>query len=827
MGQLLTYVLGVLTVPALVAAALLVFWLTAEDSELPSEATMAPETAAAQKAESQASAYSERRTGWLHITRSLGVRPMEAADGQTKLTDMVTRGIAKWIQGKRNEAKPSTGATDGTQDFYYVVLDGDTLVMYDGEAMKECRGVIIMSKHRVSLHHRPNVSESQVYSRRTPIRLSPVNDGLEAQMCKRQVAEYFIYADRPTDKEDWYFALLWSSLEYGLPNTTDDDSNDAGGSADNDSHAANATGPGASPEQLGSGGGDSSQSPVSAKPRLTREQRERQRLRMRRACMEPDYSGLAAVLQTISKRGTTAHTGPVREDEWLNAILGRMFIGAYKTEWVRQHFIRKMQTKFDRVQRPMFLERVVVADLDVGDLAPVITNPKLESFHANGQVDMSMYMHYMGGFRLVLNTAVKLGALRLSISLSVVLQSLAGKMLLRIKPAPSNRFWIAFYEMPRISLKLSPVFMQKQVKYALVSQAIEKQIYDMVRLSLVLPNLDDTVFFPTLLEDGGILERSLKEYNDRGLNCAEDDAADGDPSSAASDSASRDGSHEFERTNETSHQTAKTQTCGTPELALEGVRMSEHAATVSGAITGNSRAAQQESRSASRFAMTTPTPISENSPGSSNESLMHQSPLARDVPGKRQSSSSTLSSQTSPSIKSGKSMSTASQTSPSIKSSMSISAASLFKRAKNSQAAESAKSWWQNIQQNGISGDNQAQTAGETGHHRSSSGAQRQLPPAVASDDDAGEADEPSSRSQVSSPVPFDISHINSRPRTASEDVVHSKAAQFPLLNGGGGASSSVYSKRSSMVADSLLVRRRPAAASMSGETELPSAPQV
>ncbi|KAJ2819552.1 hypothetical protein IWW50_005417, partial [Coemansia erecta] len=213
MGLLLTYVLGVLTVPALVGAMLLAFWLTAPDSDLPAEGIDAPKTADAQQAGAQASPYSGRRTGWLHITRSLGVRP-EAADGQTKLTDMVTRGIAKWIQGKRSDSKHD--AADDSPDFYYVVLDGDTLVMYDGEAMGECRGVIIMSKHRVSLHHRPNVSESQVYSRRTPIRLSPVN-GAEAQLCKRQVAEYFIYADRPTDKEDWYFALLWSSLEYGLP----------------------------------------------------------------------------------------------------------------------------------------------------------------------------------------------------------------------------------------------------------------------------------------------------------------------------------------------------------------------------------------------------------------------------------------------------------------------------------------------------------------------------------------------------------------------------------------------------------------------------------
>ncbi|KAJ2814834.1 hypothetical protein IWW50_007012, partial [Coemansia erecta] len=363
---------------------------------------------------------------------------------------------------------------------------------------------------------------------------------------------------------DWYFALLWSSLEYGLPDA-DEDCPDAGcaDSAASQAGAAAAGSANGDGSQAPTAPGDGSQAPENARPRLTRKQREQQRLRMRRACMEPDYSGLAAVMQTISKRG-----GGVREDEWLNAILGRMFIGAYRTEWVRQHFIRKMQTKFDRVQRPVFLERVVVADLDVGDLAPVITDPRLESFGADGQVDMSMYMHYMGGFRLVLNTAVKLGALRLSISLSVVLQSLAGKMLLRFKPAPSNRFWLAFYEMPRISLKLSPVFMQKQVKYALVSQAIEKQIYDMVRLSLVLPNLDDTVFFPTLLEDGGILERSLKEYTDKGLDAAaDDDDAGDDVSQLESDSAdSKSSSRE--------------------------PQMSEAA---SGAITGNSSAARHES----------------------------------------------------------------------------------------------------------------------------------------------------------------------------------------------------------------------------------------
>ncbi|KAJ2454941.1 hypothetical protein EV183_001202 [Coemansia sp. RSA 2336] len=715
---LLTYALGVLTVPALIAGALLVFWLTAPDSDLPSEHAGTPETAPTQHLKpSLTSPYGGRRTGWLRITRSLDTCLSEPSDGQPKLADMVTRGIAKWIHGKRNDpkrtdSKPAgSGTLEGTQDAYYVVLDGDTLVMYDGEAMNECRGVIVMSEYRVTLHHRKNVTESQVYSRRTPIRLSPANNSVGAQMCTRQVAEYYMYADRPTDKEDWYFALLWSSLAYDLPETGDYDK--ANGhdsiasleSASKSSHAANGIMPGALSESTEKDDDTKPQSDINQKPpRLTLEQREQLQLHMRRSCMVPDYPGINAVLETISKRGVSSSAGTVHEDEWLNAILGRAFIGAYRTEWVRQHFIRKMQTKFDRVDRPMFLERVVVADLDVGDHVPVITNPKLESFSADGQVDVSMYMHYMGGFRLVLDTAVKLGALRLSISLSVVLQSLAGKMLLRFKPAPSNRFWLGFYEMPRLNLKVSPVFMQKQVKYAVVSQAIEKQIYDMVRLSLVLPNLDDTVFFPTLLEDGAILERSLKEYKDKGLDKAYDDGADDHASQSAESVDSVDGRS---RRNTISEPESST----TPKLTLDQTHSSPvpNAASASesfmkapGGITGNTSAAYMELRSPSRLAMTTPSSISEGSPGSSHESLTRIAPTSRGVTASRSSSSSLSFSAASP----GKP--------PSVASSISISAASLFKRAKASQAAESAKTWWQNIQQNGFSGDSGQKPAVDT-----------------------------------------------------------------------------------------------------------------
>ncbi|KAJ2782666.1 hypothetical protein H4R18_002144 [Coemansia javaensis] len=634
---LLTYALGVLTVPALVAAGVLVFWLGAP-SELEEKAARSTPAVGrlggAQPAGAAPLPFSQRRAGWLHIARTLG-QPPGLFDGQMKLADMVTRGIAKWIQGKRPDDRPAAPApADGAQGLYYVVLDGDTLVMYDGEAMGECRGVIIMSKHRVSLRHRKDVTESQVYSRRTPIRLSPVNDDVETDLCRGQVAEYYIYADRPSDKEDWYFALLWSSLEFGALERGDGD-RPAGYMPD---AAPGAAGEDEEGEEEKEEGGEAqtraraAQQQPPPQPHLTGADRERMRLSMRRSCMVPDYAGIRAILETISKRGAGPGAGAVSSDEWLNAIVGRIFLGTYRTERVRRHFIHKMQTKFDRVQRPAFLDRVVVADLDVGDHVPVITNPRLESFDANGQVDTSMYMHYMGGFRLVLNTAVKLGALRLSISLAVVLQSLAGKMLLRFKPAPSNRFWLAFYEEPRISLKISPVFMQKQVKYAAVSQAIEKQIHDMLRLTLVLPHMDDTVFFPAAFEDGGILEQSLKDYADAGL-----------------DKAGRPGEED----------------AGQP------------------AVRGTAPAPRRNS-STPRPSMSTPTAISDSSPGSSAESLPRGSPAGAGPGGAPHSPT------------------------------LSEAAAQWFKRAKGSQAAESARSWWQNLQQGGTTSTSSASTNAAT-----------------------------------------------------------------------------------------------------------------
>ncbi|KAI7834995.1 hypothetical protein BX661DRAFT_175913 [Kickxella alabastrina] len=898
-GQLLlTYVLGILTLPVLVFTGLFVLWALLPPVENPAAHSHAdsnienkPEDTAfllemhqqIQRKPSTAtdntpappnnlkgahspvwSPYGSRRTGWLRITRSLGTNPPElTAETNTNITDMVARGFAKWITSKRTDNLGPESATnmmvaEGAQDLYYVVLDGDTLVMYDGEPMHECRGVIIMTKYRVSLHHRPNTSEAQVYSRKTPIRLAPLDDSVEAQMYKRQVAEYYIYVDRPSEKEDWYFALTWSSL-LGLAAESNN-----GGSSCSEEEA------GAAGEALYSEGGGAGSPPNSPQPAThaskkarterepTSEQRDRLQRRLRQSCLMPDRAGIGSIMHTIGARGSSAKPGDVQPDEWLNGIFGRMFLAAYRTEWARQHFIRKMQTKFDRVEKPIFLDRIVVADLDIGDNVPVITNFKLESFGSDGQVDASMFVHYMGGFKLVLHTGVKIGSLRMSVSLSVVLQSVAGKMLLRFKPAPSNRFWMGFYEMPSLRLHVSPVFMQKQVKYAAVSQAIEKQIYDIVRTTLVLPNLDDTVFFPTTVEEGAILESSLKEFHNAGLD--KHRQASGDPEQASDDSAAAMAAED------------------SPHLGSDQMRARQ-------------RKAQDQSRplsvtSAEPSATETrgaPPKISVNSPHQRYNSVdvmhTHSSPhllvgnamvtphslpddLLVQQPGMNSGRATPTNLAQAPS---GRSPSPASRSvvsqkrAMSIKNTISDSAASLFKRARDSQAAGSAKTWWQNIQQSANNGNNSNSSTSTSStlmaENMAATAATKPMldPRPIDSDTGLGIIDISTNRSTSSLPTAATISadiaptspsavklssnnvHLMSQshvfdgmtprsPGLASEDVedgVRSVASgfQFPRM----GENASNGRNPGTANRDSLLVRRRPAALSQGSEIELPA----
>ncbi|KAK2045782.1 hypothetical protein LZ31DRAFT_233388 [Colletotrichum somersetense] len=188
---------------------------------------------------------------------------------------------------------------------------------------------------------------------------------------------------------------------------------------------------------------------------------------------------------------------------WLNAMVGRMFLGIYKTTDL-EHFIReKLTKKIARVKRPSFLTNIAIRRIDTGESAPIITNPRHRDLNVEGECVMECDIRYTGNFRIEVAATVRidLGARfkvrEVDIVLAVVLKKLEGHMLFKIKPPPSNRVWLSFQSMPKMEMTIEPIVSSRQITYTIILRQIENRIKEVVAETLVQPFWDDMPFFNT------------------------------------------------------------------------------------------------------------------------------------------------------------------------------------------------------------------------------------------------------------------------------------------------------------------------------------------
>lgn len=113
--------------------------------------------------------------------------------------------------------------------------------------------------------------------------------------------------------------------------------------------------------------------------------------------------------------------------------------------------------------------------------------------------------------------------------LSVTLKRLEGHVLIRIKPPPSNRLWIAFETMPKMELDIEPIVGSRQVIWGPVLRTIEGRIREVIAETLVLPHYDDTPFTDTLYQEfrGGIWEEPTPSEPSEEASAAERGSVDG------------------------------------------------------------------------------------------------------------------------------------------------------------------------------------------------------------------------------------------------------------------------------------------------------------
>ncbi|TFB03283.1 putative PH domain-containing protein [Trichoderma ghanense] len=199
---------------------------------------------------------------------------------------------------------------------------------------------------------------------------------------------------------------------------------------------------------------------------------------------------------------------------WINAMIGRIFLGVYKTRDLETFIREKITKKISRVKRPSFLTNIKIQQIDTGDAAPYFANLKLKDLNVEGECVVEADLRYTGSFRIeVAATArIDLGARfkvrEVNLILAVVLRRLEGHVSFKIKPPPSNRIWFSFQTMPKLEMTIEPIVSSRQITYTVITRQIENRIKEVFAETLVQPFWDDVPFFNTEHKQlrGGIFE---------------------------------------------------------------------------------------------------------------------------------------------------------------------------------------------------------------------------------------------------------------------------------------------------------------------------------
>ncbi|KAI5295212.1 hypothetical protein KEM52_002025 [Ascosphaera acerosa] len=191
------------------------------------------------------------------------------------------------------------------------------------------------------------------------------------------------------------------------------------------------------------------------------------------------------------------------QTRWLNALIGRWFLAIYRTEESKLFIRKKIEKKLSRIKKPNFLTRLSLEFIDLGNAAPLITEPRLKDLTVDGGCCVQFDLEYTGDFKagLAATARIDLGprikAREVDMLLAVTVKKWTGPCLLFIKPPPSNRMWFTFSNMPEVDLAIEPIVSSRQITYGFVLRAIENKIREAIAETLVTPFWDDIPFLNT------------------------------------------------------------------------------------------------------------------------------------------------------------------------------------------------------------------------------------------------------------------------------------------------------------------------------------------
>lgn len=325
-------------------------------------------------------------------------------------------------------------------------------MLYDDANQVDVRYVISLAHHDVSIHgDEAEIPEALLWAKRNAICLSRRLDSLGE--LGGPTPPFYLFSENQSEKEDFYHAMLQNQARIWT---------------------------------------SSDRPPVP---------------------QEFDVKHIVTLVQRLHSSEEQLQT------RWINAILGRLFLALYRTQEVEEFLRVKISKKISRVNRPNYISKIALHKIDLGEGAPLFTNPRLKDLTADGNCCVEADLQYTGNFRIEISATVRIDlgprfkAREVDILLAVVLKNLEGHLLVRFKPPPSNRFWMSFETMPKMSMDIKPIVSAKQVTFTPILRTIESKIREMVAESLVLPFWDDVPFLDTEGQRfrGGIWKRETPE----------------------------------------------------------------------------------------------------------------------------------------------------------------------------------------------------------------------------------------------------------------------------------------------------------------------------
>ena len=348
-------------------------------------------------------------------------------------------------------SKGSGKTTKRARNVFYVVLRHGHLMLYDDSEQVEVRHVISLAHHTVSIYGGGDeIPEGELWIKRNAICLGRKKSFGDIATDSKP---FYFFSENCSEKEDFYFALLRNQ-----DRAVDD--------------------------------------PYSP-PRV----------------QHFEVKDIITLVQRLHSSEEQLQT------RWINALMGRLFLAMYKTQEI-EHFVRvKVTKKISRVKKPVFLSGIVLQKIDLGEAAPYFTNPRLKDLTVNGDCCVEADIRYDGNFKLEVSATARidLGARfkvrEVNLVLAVVIKKVDGHCLVKLKPPPSNRLWVAFEAMPHVEMSIEPVVSSRQITYGIILRAIESRIREVVAETLVLPNWDDIPITSTLHQRyrGGIWAEDRQE----------------------------------------------------------------------------------------------------------------------------------------------------------------------------------------------------------------------------------------------------------------------------------------------------------------------------